>query len=407
MFQDTPRSSSPINNEKNTTFGKSQLSTAFSFPAGGGDDLFQETGDSTRSLLAPIYSKQEKATLDISSSIKTPRNHSKNSFSDERVALVTGGKSTPEDTGKENAINQHNSDGTDNLQEEKNKSTKERSSSVEKNTQEEKSNNAHNTTMTTDSSFASSSNDNQTTSSSTSSLNNVSLDEMIDLKGKTWDDWFLEKAMFEMKRIKLINVKKKELDKKRSQEREEKMKREMQAAENRQDWMKRKKFQTKKKRREELAQKEFQRLKEKQEKDLLEEKAKQNYDEWYEKKKGHEKEARLRKKHERNLEEERIQEKQQQADNAYKRWMSQTDEQSKPFRYHGGGRVSKKKNLYSSPDPTFTNPLPWVDSVMEEEKMYRCNHQKKIFSSPPMLWQDIENRRKRTSDNRLRKTSVT
>ena len=88
-----------------------------------------------------------------------------------------------------------------------------------------------------------------------------SLDEMVDLKGKTWDDWFLEKAMLEMKRIKLINAKKKELNEKRKQEREEKMKREMQAAENREDWMKKKKFEAEKQRREQLAQKEFLRLK--------------------------------------------------------------------------------------------------------------------------------------------------
>ena len=147
-------------------------------------------------------------------------------------------------------------------------------------------------------------------------------------------------------------------------------------------------------------------LQEKQEKELLDEKAKQNYDEWYQKKRAQEKEARLRKKHEKNLEEQRIQQKQQEADDAYKRWLSQTEEKNKPFKRHGG-HAFKKKNLYSSPDPTFVNPLPWVDTIIEEEKIYRCDHQKKTFSSPPMLWQDVENRRKRTSNNRLRKSSVT
>ena len=61
-------------------------------------------------------------------------------------------------------------------------------------------------------------------------------------------------------------------------------------------------------------------LQEKQEKELLDEKAKQNYDEWYQKKRAQEKEARLRKKHEKNLEEQRIQQKQQEADDAWVWW---------------------------------------------------------------------------------------
>ena len=56
MFEDTPRSSSPIIQRK---FKDKSSKTNFSFPVATEDSFFQETGDSTRSLLAPIYAADD------------------------------------------------------------------------------------------------------------------------------------------------------------------------------------------------------------------------------------------------------------------------------------------------------------------------------------------------------------
>jgi hypothetical protein len=54
MFQNLPRSSSPISKDQNKTFVK-DFPPGLSFPG----DFLDETGDSTRSLLAPIYNNNE------------------------------------------------------------------------------------------------------------------------------------------------------------------------------------------------------------------------------------------------------------------------------------------------------------------------------------------------------------
>jgi len=83
----------------------------------------------------------------------------------------------------------------------------------------------------------------------------------IALKGKTWDDWVLEKAIFDMERMKLVKEKQKQIIQKRQTLHEEKIKREQQAEDNRKEWLKQKTFELEKNRRELLAQNEFEKLK--------------------------------------------------------------------------------------------------------------------------------------------------
>lgn len=83
----------------------------------------------------------------------------------------------------------------------------------------------------------------------------------VEVNGKSWDHWVLEKAMADMKRMKLVKNQREAAQAKREKDAEERLKRQNQALENRECWVKKKTYELERQKREHLAQQEFEKLK--------------------------------------------------------------------------------------------------------------------------------------------------
>ena len=75
-----------------------------------------------------------------------------------------------------------------------------------------------------------------------------------------------------------------------------------------------------------------------------------------------------------------------QSDIVYKNWLSKAKKKELHSRFSYGyldGSLFSYYDMTSTPTPSFTNPMPWVDTDYEKEKA-------DFYCSPPMLWKDVE-----------------
>lgn len=145
-----------------------------------------------------------------------------------------------------------------------------------------------------------------------------------------------------------------------------------------------------------------------QEKQILEEKAKEKYEEWRTIKKKKEREERMKRKQEQELQQRKLFEKKMSAGNAYKLWLQENKKRNNSNYINIDQKSNNDiiNNLYNSPSPDFINPLPWVGTVElnneKSNKTMKKNRNNKNrdmeYCSPPMLWEEVEQRQKRKLD---------
>lgn len=84
---------------------------------------------------------------------------------------------------------------------------------------------------------------------------------LTDLKHNTWEEWLMDKALLDIQKITVKKEEKKKLHLERMKKEEEKQRKIIFAKENREEWLKNKIFELQKKKKEEDAQIEFEKLK--------------------------------------------------------------------------------------------------------------------------------------------------
>jgi len=116
---------------------------------------------------------------------------------------------------------------------------------------------------------------------------------------------------------------------------------------------------------------------------------KDNFDKWCAKKREEELKERLQQKRIKNLKQENLIQKKQESENAYNIWLKESRRKAAKKKNE---RNSPVHSFYKSPNPSYTNPLPWVSVAGEEEETVIKNKQKGRYCSPPLLWQERETR---------------
>jgi len=168
--------------------------------------------------------------------------------------------------------------------------------------------------------------------------------------------------------------------------------------------VKKKTFAKKKKKREESAQLEFVKLKKSQEDEILKTRAQEKYKEWLIMKREKEKETVSKKTTEKQNNQKVLENKKNNSTKAYKEWKLSIKKREKLNRNSYGysnGNLFCYYDMTSQTEPSYTNPVPWVDTLLNED-----NIKPEQFSSPPLLWKDIEGREEDNRRNKNKQTTV-
>jgi len=396
------------------------------------DSLFV-TGDSTRSLLTPLYASDyvsdgtlmqpEDTTFgvdELNVTVESCEKHDEvNNKSDDKVDqdfnepedVASRDESEQSKGSPENETSQSPSSVTTkrlvSVKQKDSKTSSEKSSKTSSKRASSKGNTSGHASSSDSSSSSS------TSSSSSSSSNNSSSSSPTKSKSPcenrkdkatyhsfyntklSWDEWMISKSI---KRMSSLQLEQEALIRKQLDEQKRKAEQQTRlelAKEQREQWLNEKMFLKKKKKQEEQAQLEFERLKKKQEADLVQSRSKERYDEWLNKVHASEKQKRIQIKKNKQEQMNNMIMKQNQRDEAYKLWLKNSKNKSKkrPVTYgYSDGKLLSFYDMGASPTPQYTNHIPWVSSSTSEQKNNRDDLDR--FSSPPLMWRDVEARHK-------------
>ena len=136
----------------------------------------------------------------------------------------------------------------------------------------------------------------------------------------------------------------------------------------------------------------------------MEAKAQEKYEEWTRSKKKENKEK------QRNTKEEKLKANRQyvnkicESEIAYKQWLTKAKKKKNnrnTYAYSGGSLFSYY-DMGCTPPPSYVNPNPWVDFVATDYKPSDIDK----FSSPPLMWKDIDKRERPLTNNSKQKKKV-
>lgn len=98
------------------------------------------------------------------------------------------------------------------------------------------------------------------------------------------------------------------------------------------------------------------------------------------------------------IEQEKIN-KQEQAEKAYKTWLRKSRKVGTPHSQAINGSLLQylHKDKPAAASPSYINPIPWVVGTSFDEPANARAKKLETYSSPPLLWKEIEHR-----DNRMR-----
>ena len=218
-----------------------------------------------------------------------------------------------------------------------------------------------------------------------------------------WEKWLLNKVVEDKKRARAERKDREKEKEIKHREMNEKSSKEKQAKENRREWLRLKRNEDKVKI--ELAAKledEEQRWKQ-EEKERIQAKAEACFEKWFEEK---EKERKVQTKNRKLSEKEQKEnerQRKQQSEEAYKLWLEKSKKHQKLQNNHFGflgGKVTGYYDWTTYPMPSYSNPKPWVSPKV------RAHYQSKIKlqnPSPPLLFRELE---EREGKSKLRKNNV-
>lgn len=135
--------------------------------------------------------------------------------------------------------------------------------------------------------------------------------------------------------------------------------------------------------------------------DLLEKKSRERYEKWRQEVKERDKEKRDQNKIEEQTRQKEILNKKLASEEAYREWLKKSKKKKRPSRNTYGyseGSLFSYYDMGSTPPPSYMNPMPWVANVTNSAKDKK-NLRQREFSSPPMLWKEIEERKGKQNRN--------
>lgn len=148
-------------------------------------------------------------------------------------------------------------------------------------------------------------------------------------------------------------------------------------------------------------------LQRRQEKELVEQRSKQKYEEWYAMKQAEEKSKKKKLRNDKKAEELEKLNKKIMAEQAYKKWLRTSRKVGTPHSQAINGSLLQylHKDKSSAVKPSYINPVPWVEILPDEHSKKSVKVER--YSSPPLLWKEIESRGKQSlSDRRTKKRTV-
>ena len=348
-----------------TPVGDSALnSTTFSL-----DSL--QIGDSTRSLLSPLFDKERECENEQSFHEKT------------RSENEASGDSSSDARSEYESCSSDYEESETTVKKRQAKKAGEKSSS---------------STSSSSSSFTSTSKTKQSNSLDTSE----SCTEQEPCLS-SWEKWLLDKIVEDKKRARADKRNREKEKEIKHKEMNEKSSKEKQAKENRKEWLRLKRNEEKVKN--ELAAKmEAEKLQQKQEEqERIQMKAEESFEKWFQEK---EKERKTQSKNRKLTEQERKQnemQRKQQSEEAYKLWLDKSKKHQKSKNNHFGvlgGKLTGYYDWTTYPMPSYSNPKPWVSPKV------RTHYQSKIKlqnPSPPLLFKELE---EREGKSKLRKNNA-
>ena len=327
-----------------------------------------QIGDSTRSLLSPLYDKEKKLDNERSCREITP-------CEKESAEFISDAKSDQS----------YSSDHEESV------------TTVEKG-KSEKGNKSDCSRSSTGSSLSSSYSSSTKTSKTKQSRRGVHSSESYTEQEpplSPWERWLLDKVVEDKKRSEADkrnreiqkNIKEKEII--------EKSERERRAEVNRKEWLKLKRHEEKV--RNELAVRlEDEKAQQKQkEQTRIQMKAEESYEKWFV---GKEEERKAQMKNEKSSEKLKRKnklERKQQSEEAYKLWLDKSKQHEKIKNNHFGylgGKVTGYYDWTTYPMPSYNNPKPWVSPKVRTQYQTKIKLQN---PSPPLLFKDLEQREKK------------
>jgi coiled-coil domain-containing protein 34 len=320
-----------------------------------------QIGDSTRSLLSPLYDKQQEW---------------KNELSSRETQCEKAQFSRPS---SDDADQSYTSDFDESVTTVKKGKARKESS--------------HSSRSSSSSSSCSSTTKTSKTKQSQSSVNNS--ESYIELPLSPWEKWLLDKVVEDKKRAE-VDKKCREIQKDIEQkDMNEKSEKERRAEVNRKEWLKLKRNEEKIKN-ELAARLENEKVRQKQEEQTrIQMKAEESYEKWFVAKEKERKAQRKNKKSSEKSKQENELQRKQQSEDAYKLWLDKSKKHQKLKNNHFGylgGRVTGYYDWTTYPMPSYNNPNPWVSPKVSNRYQTKIKLQN---PSPPLLFKDLEQRERK------------
>lgn len=316
------------------------------------DDSFASVGNSTRSLLSPLFNEK----LQIRSSTPGKENHRETDVEEE------------ESYGTEKSKNMVLTSISL-----RNRSLSSRSHDHSRRTNQD----------TTCSSFASSFNS-----------THISQEKEKGEQLSPWEDWLIKKSRQEREEMEKRKIEKwkekRELMEKKKEEEEKRKK----VEESIEQWNVEKEEKEREKREKKKSEMEQKRRIEMDKQLEIEEKSAVAYEKWLKKKREKELEIKKIKEIEGIKKKEKGVEKRMKNEQAFEEWLKKSKSQQKGESHSCGHAVLKSYyDWVSYPMPSYINPMPWVQPVSKKHREARQRKKELQPVSPPLLFRDYEKRR--------------
>ena len=327
-----------------------------------------QIGDSTRSLLSPLYGKEKELDNERPCREKTQ-------CQKESAELSSDGKS-------DQSYSSDYEESVTTVQKGKSKKGNE-------------SDRSHSSTSCSSSSSYSSTTKTSKTKESRGSVNSLESYTEQEPPLSPWERWLLDKVVEDKKRAEGDKRNREILKNIKEKEKSEKSERERRAEVNRKEWLKLKRHEEKVKN-ELAARLEDEKVRQKQEEQTrIQMKAEESYEKWFVAKEKERKTQMKNRKSSEKLKQRNLLERKQQSEEAYKLWLDKSKQHRKIKNNHFGylgGKVTGYYDWTTYPMPSYNNPNPWVSPKVRTQYQTKIKLQN---PSPPLLFKDLEQREKK------------
>ncbi|XP_028409203.1 coiled-coil domain-containing protein 34-like [Dendronephthya gigantea] len=346
-----------------------------------------QIGDSTRSLLSPLYDKGRKSVKDSSFQEKSrSENDSCSSESSHSVSKVKL-------SDKSYSYSSDYEESETTVKKGKRKSVSASESSTTSSSSPLTTSKSKTKTKLCDNKYGSSVDSSETSTKTEPCLS-------------PWEKWLLAKVVEDKKRANDIMRNKAVQKEIKSKEVNENFEKQRQAEANRKEWLRLKQSEKMKKETAERVKSENLQKKQEIEQANIKEKATESYAKWLEEKENERKKQMKSRRLSEKTKKENELERKQKCEEAYKLWLQKAKLHQKSKNNHFGylgGKVTGYYDWTTYPMPSYSNPKPWVSPKVKTRYQSKIKLQN---PSPPLLFEERERNEKRKQNHQVKQSRI-